>query len=78
MNIEELILKRRSVRKFKQEKIELSILENAVRLASYAPSPANLQYIKYKIVNNEEICKKIFENTKWAGYLPDYLSLIHI
>ncbi len=72
MNIEEIILNRRSVRKFKPQEIEYGILENAVRLASYAPTAANLQYIKYKIVSDKETCASVFDNVKWAGYLPDY------
>lgn len=69
MGVYELILKRRTIRKFRQDKIERSILEKLINAARYAPSAANLQPIKYIIVDEPEKVEEVFENVKWAGYI---------
>jgi nitroreductase len=69
MIVYETILKRRTIRKFKQDAIENDILEKLINAARYAPSGANLQPIKYKIVNESDEAEKIFQNLKWAAYI---------
>ena len=64
-----LILNRRSVRRFKQNKINIAVLKKIVDAARVAPSAANLQYIEYIIVNSEEMVAKVFPHTNWAAYL---------
>lgn len=71
MNISEAILKRRTIRKFTQKKIDCDILLNLVNSARMAPTAANIQPLKFAILTNPEILEKIFPHTKWAGYLPD-------
>lgn len=67
--IEELIKKRRTIRKFKQQEISTAKLKQYIDLARLAPSGANLQPLKYVIINSKEMVDKTFELTKWAGYL---------
>ena len=67
--IEELIKKRRTIRKFKNQKISTIQLKKYIDLARLAPSGANLQPLKYAIINSKEMVDKVFELTKWAGYL---------
>lgn len=69
MDIYEIIKKRRTIRRFKQEKIPLELLEKFIDMARLAPSGANMQPIEYIIVIDREIVKKIFPLTGWAGYL---------
>jgi nitroreductase len=69
MNIYDLILKRRTIRKFKQREIEYRILERLVNAARFAPSASNLQPLKYIIVDNPEDVNKVFKNVKWAAYI---------
>lgn len=72
MSIYETILNRRTVRKFKQQPIDRNILERLINAGRHAPSGANLQPIKYKIVDKPEETEKVFTKTQWAGYLaPD-------
>lgn len=69
MNISELIKQRRTIRKFSQEKLSCETLKKYVDAARLAPSGANLQPLKYKIVNDGETVNKIFECVKWAAYI---------
>ena len=69
MSTYELILKRRTIRKFKQKKIERKTLEKLINAARFAPSANNLQPLKYIIVDDSEKVDAVFENVKWAGYI---------
>ncbi len=69
MEVYELIIKRRTIRKFKQVTIENQVLRNMIECARSAPSAANLQPIRYIIVKDEVCNEKIFKNIKWANYL---------
>ena len=69
MNIYGLILKRRTIRRFTQRKIEKSDLLECVNAARLAPSAANNQPLEYISVTKN--LDKVFECTNWAGYLKD-------
>lgn len=73
MTFRELLLKNRSYRRFYQDKaIELSELMEMIGNVRLAPSPANLQPLKFIPVNNREMNREIFGYLKWAGYLKDW------
>ena len=73
MDIKELISKRRTIRKFKQIPLENEKILSYIDSARLAPSAANLQPLKYAVVSSEQMCEKVFESLKWAGYLaPEY------
>lgn len=72
MSVYDLIKKRRSIRRFEQRPIAEELLRGFVDAARLAPTGANLQPLKFKIVNDAELCRQIFAQTKWAGYLPDW------
>ena len=59
----------RSVRRFQQKKIDPEILKKMVNAARLAPSGANLQPLEFFIVDDKELCNKVFETTSWAGYI---------
>jgi len=69
MSVYDLILSRRTIRRFKQEPIDIEILKKLINAARVAPSAANLQPLEYFIVDEKEICKKLFETIGWAGYI---------
>ena len=65
----QIIMKRRTIRKFKQEKIPYHLLEKFVNAGRVAPSAANLQPLRYIIINKEELLPKLFSLIKFAGYI---------
>ncbi len=69
MGTYELILKRRTIRKFRQERLGRPLLEKLINAARLAPSAANLQPLKYVIVDDEEKVRKVFGKVKWAAYI---------
>ncbi len=56
---ERLMKKRRTVRTFSDKPVNIDVIKNCVRAASYAPSGANKQPWHFVIVGNKEIKKKI-------------------
>jgi nitroreductase len=69
MSLYDLIVSRRTVRRFKQDPIPDEIVTRIMEAARQAPSGANIQPLKYIIVQSPDMCEKVFENTAWAGYL---------
>lgn len=68
-HVYEIMLRRRSIRRFKQTPISLDVLKKFVNAARLAPSAANLQNLEFYIVTNKKICSKVFEALNWAGYI---------
>lgn len=52
MDTMQAIIKRRSIRKFTQEKVQRSSLETIIKAASYSPSWANTQIVRYTIIDD--------------------------
>lgn len=69
MGIYETIIGRRTIRKFKQDKIDIGILERLINAGRLAPSAANLQPVRYKIVNDLNVVAKVNNCVKWAAYI---------
>ncbi len=67
--MEELIRRRRSIRRFQQKRIPIKQLEKYVDVARLAPSAANLQPLEYMIIQSPEHLDLVFETLKWAGYI---------
>lgn len=63
----EAIKSRRSIRKFKEDKIPHEILEKIIHSATYAPSWKNTQITRYIAVDSNEIKEKIA-----LSYVPDF------
>jgi len=66
------IASRRTIRKYKQQNVPKEVLVRCVDAARLSPSTANLQPLKYVIVNDEKLLKPVFGTLSWAGYLPNY------
>ena len=71
MNIYQMILKRRTIRRFQRKKVPYEVLEKCVNAARLAPSAANLQPCEYLIVDKEDLLDEVFGTLQWAGYISD-------
>ncbi|MGM0365554.1 MAG: nitroreductase family protein, partial [Actinomycetota bacterium] len=69
MSVYKQIISRRSIRKFKQEEIEPSLLKKFVNAARLAPSASNRQPLEYLVVTRKDLREQIFANVGWAGYI---------
>ncbi|MBM3701659.1 MAG: nitroreductase [Actinobacteria bacterium] len=69
MKIYNAIISRRTIRKFQQKPIKLSILKRIVNAGRLAPSAGNLQPLEYFIAVNDSLREKIFPNLRWAAYI---------
>lgn len=59
MNLEELMLKRRSIRKYLPNKVEEDKIDKLLQYAMSAPSAVNRQPWEFYVVTNEEMLDKI-------------------
>ena len=59
MNAKECIETRRSIRKYKNEQIPASVLNEIIETAKFAPSWKNTQIVRYHVVINPELKEKI-------------------
>lgn len=71
MDVSKALLKRRTIRKFTQEKLNIEDLKQLIEYARLAAYPANLQPLKFAIITDDKMLSDIFPHTKWAGYLPE-------
>ena len=71
MNVYEAIFNRRTIRKFEQKPIPKMDLVKLVDCARVAAYPANVQPLKFAIIDNAETLKTLYPLTKWAGALAD-------
>ncbi len=71
--LKDLVLKNRSYRRFfEDERICELTLRELVDTARNTAASANFQVLKYKLVNQPEENKRVFENLAWAGLLKDW------
>lgn len=54
-----MIKERRSVRKYKEEKVDRKIMKEIVEISRWAPSWANTQIARYTLVDNEETIERL-------------------
>jgi nitroreductase len=69
MNVYEAVIKRRTIRRFKQDPISFEILEKIVNAGRLAPSGANLQPVECVVADIPDLVVKVFETLAWAGYI---------
>ena len=69
----DIIRKNRSYRRFDgTKKQSRELLESLVEAARFSPSVANLQRLRFRIVNGSEEVDYLFDQLAWAGYLKDW------
>ena len=72
MDFTDVITKRRSHRKFKEDIVDDEILERIIEAARLAPTWSNMQGARYIIVKNKTLIKEIANSTnqKWIESVP--------
>jgi nitroreductase len=68
----EKIKRRRTIRKFLKKAVPKETLLKCVDAARLSPSGVNFQPLRYVIVDDQKLLKKVFGTLSWAVYLPDY------
>ena len=71
MDIYNIILSRRTIRRFKNKKIDYGLLAKFVNSGRFAPSGGNLQSWEFVIIDDPNILGDVFDTLKWANYLKD-------
>ena len=71
MNTTECIRTRRSIRKYKPDPVDHSLIDSIVSLASYSPSWKNTQITRYIAIEDSSLLREIAEK-----FTPDYNSKI--
>ena len=69
-NLMELLKTRRTYRRFEQKEISQEIIDDILTAARLASSAANRQPLSYIVVKDAKKAAQVFEQTRWAGYLP--------
>ena len=69
MTVTECIETRRSIRKYRPDPIDHTLIESVVSLASYSPSWKNTQITRYTAIEDSSLLEKIADL-----YTPDYNS----
>lgn len=72
MDVKSAIAARRTIRKFKNTPVDSEKLTELIQAAVLAPTGANLQPLKYKIITDKDIRFKLFPNIKYAGAIPNW------
>jgi len=67
MDVYRAILKRRTIRIFKDKKIPKGILKRLANAGRLAPSARNLQPLEYIVIDNQKILDLVFENVYFGG-----------
>jgi nitroreductase len=70
VNVYEAILKRRSIRRFKNKAVPYEALEKCIDAARLAPSGRNQQLCEYIVINDAKVLPGIFENIGGSAKLP--------
>ncbi len=71
MNVYDAIMTRRTIRKFEQREVARENLVKLIDCARVAAYGANVQPLKFAVIDDKETLKNIYPFTKWAGALAD-------
>ena len=72
MKVSDAVKARRTVRAFSPERIEDEVLLEICDLSRLYACTANIQPIRFKIVNTPRLCEEIYTHIRLAGYIPGY------
>ena len=61
-----MIKERRSVRRFKDEKVSHEVLKEIIDISRWSPSWVNFQVVRYTIVDDESMISNIANNATWV------------
>lgn len=75
MDAIKMLKERRSIRKFKDEKVSRELMKEVIEVSKYAPSWGNFQVARYALIDNQEIIQKIaHDGVKGFVYNMDTLK----
>jgi len=74
MDAIEMIKERRSVRKFKQEKVDRETMKEIIEISRWAPSWANFQVARYTLVDDEATIERL-ANDGVSGFVYNMNTL---
>lgn len=69
MNVYDVIISRRTIRRFDQKPLDSDHLKKFINAARVAPSAANLQPLEYLIVTEKKLRAELFKALGWAAYI---------
>lgn len=69
MDFYDVMMTRRTIRRFQQRPVEKKLLQRCIDAARLAPSAANLQPLEYILVTDPARCSALFPALHWAAYL---------
>ena len=69
MEVQEALLNRRSIRKYKDQKISKENLDKILKAAMYAPSAMNLQAWRFIVIDDKEILVDTIKSISYAELL---------
>jgi nitroreductase len=68
MEVYEAVIKRRSIREFKDKPVPYEVLEKCVNAARLAPSAGNRQLLEHVIVDDKNLLLQVFDSVaSWFG-----------
>ena len=70
MDFEEVIYKRRTIRRFKQDPISKETLTKLIDFARVAPMGSNIQSLEFIAISDPKIREQLFPMVNWAASLP--------
>ena len=77
LSFEQILLNRHSIRHFSNFPVDVSIIQDAVKLAQHTPSACNRQGWKTRIISNKEKIKQILANQNGnAGFGQEFDKLL--
>ncbi|MCG8472851.1 MAG: nitroreductase family protein [Desulfobacterales bacterium] len=80
---EHFLRSRRSIRNYKAEPVERKFLEEAIRVASHAPSGHNFQPVRWQVIYDtskvKELCGHVIDWMKWMiKEMPEAAKKLHL
>ncbi len=76
MDIQELLLNRRSIRKYKDQKINKDDMNNILQAAMYAPSAMNLQPWQFIVIDDKVVLTETIKSIPHAEMLKQSAAAI--
>ena len=69
MDFSDAVFARRSIRRFRQERVSDDVLRKLLDFARMAPSGKNSQNLRFCAIRSRDLVKQVFEQTAWAGFV---------
>ena len=68
MDVYDAVVKRRSIRRFKEKAVPYAALEKCVDAARLAPSAMNCQLCEYLVIDEKELLSRVLDAVaSWSG-----------